>query len=80
MAALPTTGLPMGRTSDNGLPALDRRIREEFERARRYSLSFSLILLGVDELEGVRERLGTEAADQLKARRGCRAPTGAPAP
>jgi len=26
------------------------RIREEFERARRYSLSFSLVLLGIDEL------------------------------
>jgi diguanylate cyclase (GGDEF)-like protein len=47
--------------------ALDRRMREEFERARRYSLSFSLILLGVDELSGVRARLGSEAADKLKA-------------
>jgi diguanylate cyclase (GGDEF)-like protein len=46
--------------------ALDGRIREEFERARRYSLSFSLILLGVDELEGVRERQGPEAADRLR--------------
>lgn len=47
--------------------ALDRRMREEFERARRYSLSFSLILLGVDELRGVRERLGSAAADKLRA-------------
>ncbi len=53
--------------SEAALAALDRRIREEFERARRYSLSFSLILLGVDELRGVRERLGSEAADKLKA-------------
>jgi diguanylate cyclase (GGDEF)-like protein len=53
--------------SEAALAALDRRMREEFERARRYSLSFSLILLGVDELSGVRERLGAEAADQLKA-------------
>ena len=30
--------------------ALDRKVQEEFERARRYSLSFSLVLLGVDEL------------------------------
>lgn len=52
--------------SDEGLQALDRRMREEFERARRYSLSFSLILLGVDELHGVRERLGEAAADRLK--------------
>jgi diguanylate cyclase (GGDEF)-like protein len=53
--------------SDAALAALDRRMREEFERARRYSLSFSLILLGIDELGGVRERLGPEAAGQLKA-------------
>ena len=45
---------------------LDRRVREEFERARRYSLSFSLILLGVDEFRGVQERLGQEAADRLR--------------
>ncbi len=53
--------------SDAALGALDCRMREEFERARRYSLSFSLILLGIDELGGVRERLGPEAADRLKA-------------
>ena len=46
--------------------ALERRVREEFERARRYSLSFSLILLGVDELDRVREREGSEAAERLK--------------
>jgi diguanylate cyclase (GGDEF)-like protein len=45
---------------------LERRVREEFERARRYSLSFSLILLGVDELDRVREREGAEAAGRLK--------------
>lgn len=52
--------------SGEALQALDRRMREELERARRYSLSFSLVLLGVDELRGVRERLGAEAADRLK--------------
>jgi diguanylate cyclase (GGDEF)-like protein len=51
---------------DELLCALDCRLRQEFERARRYSLSFSLILLGVDELIGVRERQGPEAADRLK--------------
>jgi hypothetical protein len=30
------------------LDALDRRLHEEFERARRYALAFSLVLLGVD--------------------------------
>jgi diguanylate cyclase (GGDEF)-like protein len=53
--------------TEAALAVLDRRMREEFERARRYSLSFSLILLGVDELRGVRERSGAEAADKLKA-------------
>ena len=53
--------------SEAAQAALDRRMREEFERARRYSLSFSLILLGVDELRNVRESLGSEAADKLKA-------------
>jgi diguanylate cyclase (GGDEF)-like protein len=45
---------------------LEQRVREEFERARRYSLSFSLILLGVDELDRVREREGAAAAERLK--------------
>ena len=45
---------------------LEQRVREEFERARRYSLSFSLILLGVDELDRVREREGTERAERMK--------------
>jgi diguanylate cyclase (GGDEF)-like protein len=46
--------------------ALDRRVQEELERARRYSLSFSLVLLGMDELAGLNERLGAEAADRRR--------------
>ena len=46
--------------------ALDRRVHEEFERARRYSLSFSLVLLGMDELEGLDERVGEDAAGQRR--------------
>jgi diguanylate cyclase (GGDEF)-like protein len=46
--------------------ALDRRVQEEFERARRYSLSFSLILLGVDGLRDSAEGLASEAADRLR--------------
>jgi diguanylate cyclase (GGDEF)-like protein len=34
------------------IEGLDRRLQEEFERARRYSLSFSLVLLGVDPPAG----------------------------
>ena len=45
---------------------LETRVREEFERARRYSLSFSLILLGVDDLATLEERLGIEAAARLR--------------
>ena len=51
-----------GETED----ALDRRVQEELERARRYSLSFSLVLLGMDELAGLSERLGAEAADRRR--------------
>jgi diguanylate cyclase (GGDEF)-like protein len=61
-----------GRTG-SGVPAtedvrevLDQKVQEEFERARRYSLSFSLILLGVDELQGMSDRLGGDAAERLR--------------
>lgn len=52
------------------LDALDRRIREEFERARRYALSFSLILLDVDQLRDLNERLGQEGGDRVLAELG----------
>jgi diguanylate cyclase (GGDEF)-like protein len=76
-AAVFPAGAPFSTSTDStrpqGLPdaeqaedALDRRVQEEFERARRYSLSFSLILLGVDELAALNERLGSEAADRRR--------------
>ena len=43
--------------------SLDHRLQEEFERARRYSLSFSLVLLNVGAL-------GTEAGEPLLAETG----------
>ncbi len=58
----------------------DRRLQEEYERARRYSLSFSLVLLDIDALGGLNERLGREAGDRLlqevagRLRRGLRLP------
>lgn len=52
------------------LEALDRRIREEFERARRYALSFSLILLDVDHLRDLNARLGREGGDRILAELG----------
>jgi diguanylate cyclase (GGDEF)-like protein len=44
---------------------LDSRVRDEFERARRYALSFSLVLIDVDQLEGYSDRLGREVADRV---------------
>jgi hypothetical protein len=41
------------------LDQLDRRLMEEFDRARRYSLRFSLVLLDIDGLEAVNRRGGT---------------------
>ncbi|HEY3013055.1 MAG TPA: diguanylate cyclase [Gemmatimonadales bacterium] len=52
---------------DQGLEVLERRVREEFERARRYSLSFSLILLAIDELRTSEEGVGPEMADHLRS-------------
>jgi two-component system, cell cycle response regulator len=46
---------------------LDRRVQEEFERARRYSLSFSLVLLEVSELAALDDRLGTAEADRRRS-------------
>jgi two-component system, cell cycle response regulator len=46
---------------------LDRRVQEEFERARRYSLSFSLVLLEVQELASLNDRLGAEAAGRRRS-------------
>lgn len=54
-------------TGCGSLDALDQRIREEFERARRYDLSFSLVLLDVDGLRHYNQRLGMEGGDHLLA-------------
>ena len=54
-------------SSDQDAAALEHRVQEEFERARRYSLSFSLVLLGLDELQGMEERLGADTAGRLRA-------------
>jgi diguanylate cyclase (GGDEF)-like protein len=47
--------------------ALDTRLREEFERARRYALSFSLVLLDIDQVTSYEDRLGREATDRMLA-------------
>src|SRR6185436_5991093 len=47
------------------LDALDRRLRDEFERARRYSLRFSLVLVDIDHLREINDRLGHPAGDRV---------------
>ena len=47
------------------LDALDRKLRDEFERARRYSLRFSLVLVDIDRLREINERLGQPAGDRV---------------
>jgi diguanylate cyclase (GGDEF)-like protein len=61
----PGNGRPSAAVSRDD--RLEHRVQEEFERARRYSLSFSLVLLGIDELQGSEERLGLEAASRLRS-------------
>lgn len=47
------------------LDALDRRLRDEFERARRYSLHFSLVVIDIDQLRDINDRLGHTAGDRV---------------
>jgi two-component system cell cycle response regulator len=47
------------------LDALDRRLRDEFERARRYSLHFALVLIDIDRLRDINERQGQPAGDRV---------------
>ncbi len=47
------------------LDALDRRLRDEFERARRYSLHFAVVLIDIDRLRDINERLGQPAGDRV---------------
>src|SRR5216117_4198652 len=49
------------------LDSLDRRLRDEFERARRYQLRFALVVIDVDRLRDINERLGQPAGDRVLA-------------
>ena len=60
------SAVPVHGPADAG-DALDARLREEFERARRYALSFSLILLDIDQLPSYEDRLGREGTDRVLA-------------
>ncbi len=59
---------------------LDDRIREEFDRARRYALSFSLVLFDIEQLRSYNERLGSARGDQVLADIGLLLRTGLRAP
>jgi diguanylate cyclase (GGDEF)-like protein len=49
------------------LDALDRRLRDEYERARRYRLRFCLVVLDVDHFRTLNDRLGAQAGDRILA-------------
>ena len=49
------------------LDGLDRRLRDEYERARRYRLRFCLVVLDVDQFRVLNDRLGTQAGDRILA-------------
>ncbi len=49
------------------LDALDQRIREEFERARRYEMTFALALLDVDAMRFINDRLGRDGGHRVLA-------------
>ena len=51
----------------DGGASLERRLHEEFERARRYSLSFALILVAVDALESALGGLDEDSGGRLAA-------------
>jgi diguanylate cyclase (GGDEF)-like protein len=54
-------------TGCGGLDALDRRLREELQRAERYGRLFSLALVDVDGLRFINQRHGIEAGDTVLA-------------
>ncbi len=52
------------------LDTLDRRLRDEFERGRRYNLRFSLVLIDVDRLRDINAKFGQDAGDRVLAELG----------
>ncbi|HYK11647.1 MAG TPA: diguanylate cyclase [Gemmatimonadales bacterium] len=52
-------------TGCGSLDALDRRLRDEFERARRYALAFSVVLLDIDALRTINEKSGQTVGDEV---------------
>jgi diguanylate cyclase (GGDEF)-like protein len=52
------------------LDALDRRLRDEFERARRYALKFALLIVDIERFREVNDHLGQETGDRVLAELG----------
>jgi diguanylate cyclase (GGDEF)-like protein len=50
--------------------AIGHRLRDELRRARRYSLTFSLVLLDVDRLGRYNDRFGRDVGDRVMAELG----------
>lgn len=50
--------------------ALERRMRDEFERARRYRLRFCVVLFDLDGMREINQTLGLSAGDALLAEMG----------
>jgi diguanylate cyclase (GGDEF)-like protein len=51
----------------SSLDVLDARLKDEFERARRYRLRFSLTLIDVDHLRDLNDKYGNGAGDGVLA-------------
>ncbi|MGH7582329.1 MAG: diguanylate cyclase, partial [Gemmatimonadales bacterium] len=49
------------------LDALDRRIRDEFARAQRYKVTFSVVLLDVDGMREINDGLGRDGGHRVLA-------------
>ena len=66
------TSSPADHEPHGGMTGLDRRLEEEFARARRYSLSFSLVLLGVEAAAGGNGTASADAAERVRREVGAR--------
>lgn len=52
-------------TGCGGLDALDKRLREEFQRSQRYGRRFSLVLLDIDGLREINQQVGVQGGDSV---------------
>jgi diguanylate cyclase (GGDEF)-like protein len=60
-----SAGVTDALTGCASLDSLDRRLRDEFERARRYALRFSLVLLDIEQLREINEKQGQAVGDRV---------------